>query len=154
MPLAGWPSANHRPCCRDGTEPVRARSDTAKQALETAVPKLTLIFALLLIALGIAGFLPQSSRTALVPAYVGAVLLGLGLLAMALDGARKHLMHAAAVVALLGALAPAAALMIRAAQMSPLALTVNVGMLVLCGSLLVLQIRSFIATRRARIASS
>jgi len=118
------------------------------------VPKLTLIFALLLIALGIAGFLPQSSRTALVPAYVGAVLLGLGLLAMALDGARKHLMHAAAVVALLGALAPAAALMIRAAQMSPLALTVNVGMLVLCGSLLVLQIRSFIATRRARIASS
>lgn len=154
MPLAGWPSANHRPCSRDGTEPVRARSDTATQALETAVPKLTLIFALLLIALGIAGFLPQSSRTALVPAYVGGVLLGLGLLAMALDSARKHLMHAAAVVALLGALAPAAALMIRAAQMSPLALTVNVGMLVLCGSLLVLQIRSFIATRRARIASS
>ena len=79
---------------------------------------------------------------------------GSDLLAMALDGARKHLMHAAAVVALLGALAPAAALLIRAAQMSPLALTVNVGMLALCSSLLLLQIRSFIATRRARIASS
>jgi hypothetical protein len=63
-------------------------------------------------------------------------------------------MHAAAVVALLGALAPAAALLIRAAQMSPLALTVNVGMLVLCSGLLLLQIRSFIATRRARVASS
>jgi hypothetical protein len=118
------------------------------------VPKLTLIFALLLIALGIGGFLPQSSRTALVPAYVGGVLLGLGLLAMALEGARKHLMHAAAVVALLGALAPAAALLIRAAQMSPLALTVNVGMLALCSGLLLLQIRSFIATRRTRITAS
>jgi hypothetical protein len=117
------------------------------------VPKLTLIFALLLIALGIGGFLPQSSRTALVPAYVGAVLLGLGLLAMALDGARKHLMHVAAVVALLGALAPAAALLIRAAQMSPLALGVNVGMLALSATLLALMVRSFIATRRAGTAA-
>jgi hypothetical protein len=33
--------------------------------------------------------------------------------------------------------------------MSPLALTVNVGMLVLCGALLVLVVRSFIAARRA-----
>jgi len=38
---------------------------------------------------------------------------------------------------------------IRAAQMSPLALTVNVGMLVLCGGLLALMVRSFIVARRA-----
>ena len=44
-------------------------------------------------------------------------------------------MHVAAVVALLGALAPAAALAIRAAQMSPLALGVNVGMLALSAAL-------------------
>jgi hypothetical protein len=72
---------------------------------------------------------------------------------MAFDAARKHLMHAASVIALLGALAPAATLVIRAAQMSPLALTVNVGMLALCGTLLILQIRSFIAERRARITA-
>ena len=118
------------------------------------MPKLTLIFALLLIALGVGGFLPQGSRTALVPAYVGGILLVLGLLAMAFEVARKHLMHVASVIALLGALAPAATLLIRAAQMSPLALTVNVGMLALCGTLLVLQIRSFIAARRARITTN
>lgn len=117
------------------------------------MPKLTLIFALLLIALGVGGFLPQDSRTALVPAYVGGVLLVLALLAMAFDVARKHLMHAALVVALLGALAPGATLLIRAAQMSPLALTVNVGMLALCGTLLILLVRSFIAERRARITA-
>jgi hypothetical protein len=58
-------------------------------------------------------------------------------------------MHVAAVVALLGSLAPSAALLIRAAQMSPLALGVNLGMLTLCAVLLVLMMRSFVAARRA-----
>ena len=52
-------------------------------------------------------------------------------------------------MALLGALAPAAALAIRAAAMSPLALTVNVGMLALSGTLFALIVREFMATRRA-----
>jgi uncharacterized membrane protein HdeD (DUF308 family) len=114
------------------------------------MPKPTLLFAVLLIALGVSAFLFSGSRTALLPAYVGLALAILGGLALAFDGGRRHFMHVAAVVALLGALAPAATLVIRAAQMSPLALTVNVGMLVLCGVLLVLMIRSFIAVRRAR----
>ncbi len=114
------------------------------------MPKPTLLFAVLLIALGVSAFIFSGSRTALLPAYVGVALGILGGLALAFDGGRRHLMHVAAVVALLGALAPAATLVIRAAQMSPLALTVNVGMLVLCGALLVLMIRSFMAVRRAR----
>lgn len=114
------------------------------------MPKPTLLFAALLIALGVSAFLFSDSRTALLPAYVGLALAILGGLALAFEGGRRHLMHVAAVVALLGALAPAATLGIRAAQMSPLALTVNIGMLVLCGGLLVLMIRSFMATRRAR----
>lgn len=114
------------------------------------MPKITVVFALLLIALGIGGFLPNSSYTALLPAYAGAVLLALALLALAFEGARKHLMHGAAVVALLGTLAPATTLLIRAAQMSPLALTINLGMFVLCVTLLGLQIRSFIAARRSQ----
>jgi hypothetical protein len=113
------------------------------------MPKSTLVFAALLIALGVGAFLVSGSRTALLPAYVGLALAILGGLALAFDGGRRHLMHVAAVVALLGALAPAAALVIRAAQMSPLALSVNVGMLVLCAGLLVLMVRSFIAARRA-----
>ena len=113
------------------------------------MPKLTLVFAALLIALGVVAFLSSGSRTALMPAYPGLVLAILGGLAIAFESGRRHLMHVAAVVALLGALAPAATLGIRAAQMSPLALTVNIGMLVLCGGLLILMVRSFIAARRA-----
>lgn len=111
------------------------------------MPKITLAIAVLLILLGAGAFYVSSSRTALLPAAVGLLLLACGGLAIALDVARKHLMHAAAAVALLGALAPAAALAIRAAQMSPLALSVNLGMLALCTTLLALQIRAF---KRAR----
>ncbi|MCZ8130612.1 MAG: hypothetical protein O9284_04860 [Steroidobacteraceae bacterium] len=116
------------------------------------MPKPTLVFAVLLIALGVGAFVGSGSRTALLPAYAGGVLALLGGLALAFEGARRHLMHVAAVVALLGALAPAATLGIRAAQMSPLALTVNVGMLALCGGLLALMVRSFVTARRARTA--
>ena len=118
------------------------------------MPKTTLIFAALLIALGVGAFAISSgdgspSRTALMPAYVGIALAVLASLSLAFERTRKHLMHVAAIVALLGALAPAAALAIRAAAMSPLALGVNVGMLLLSGTVLALMVRSFIAARRA-----
>jgi hypothetical protein len=113
------------------------------------MPKQTLIFAALLVALGLGAFFMSGSRTALMPAYPGLLLAVLAGLAMAFEQARRHFMHAAAVVALLGALAPAAALIIRAAEMSPLALSVNLGMLLLSAVLLVLMIRSFIAARRS-----
>ncbi len=112
-------------------------------------PKLALVFAALLIVLGLGAFLSSGSQTALLPAYPGVVIAILAGLALAFEGGRRHLMHVAAVVALLGALAPAATLAIRAAQMSPLALTVNLGMLLLCGGLLAVMVRSFIAARRA-----
>lgn len=113
------------------------------------MPKLTLVFAVLLIALGVGAFLWSDSRTALLPAYPGLVLAILGVLALAFESGRRHLMHIAAVVALLGTLAPAATLGIRATEMSSLALTVNVGMLMLCGALLALMVRSFVAARRS-----
>ena len=113
------------------------------------MPKPTLVFAALLIALGAGAFVISGSRTALLPAFFGGALAVLAGLALAFAGARRHLMHVAAVVALLGALAPAAALVIRAAQMSPLALSVNVGMLALSAALLAMMVRSFIAARRS-----
>ncbi len=114
--------------------------------------KITIVFALLLIALGVGAFTSSGSPTALLPAYFGSALLLAGLFALGFPSANKHLMHVAVIVALLGALAPALALVIRATQMSPLALTVNVGMLALCATLFVLQIRSFVQTRRDRAA--
>ena len=116
--------------------------------------KITIVFAVLLIALGVGAFVSSASPTALLPAYVGGALLLVGGLALGFASARKYLMHVAVIVALLGALAPAAALVIRAAQMSPLALAVNVGMLALCATLVVLHIRSFVQTRRDRPAAA
>ncbi len=113
------------------------------------MPKTIVVFAVLLIALGVGAFLMSSSHTALLPAYVGGALAIVGALAMGLAGIRKYLLPVAGFVALLGALAPAAALAIRAAAMSPLALTVNVGMLALSATLFVLIVREFMATRRA-----
>lgn len=115
--------------------------------------KITNSVALLLIALGGGAFIASYSPIALLPAYVGVALLALGVLSIAFVGARKHLMHSASLVALLGTLAPAAALAIRAGQMSPLALTVNLGMLALCAALLVMQIRFFLKARRTRAAA-
>jgi hypothetical protein len=116
------------------------------------MPKPTLVFAALLLALGLGAFALSGSRTALLPAYVGGALAVLAGLALAYAGARRHLMHAAAVIAFLGALAPAAALTIRAAQMSPLALSVNAGMLTLSTALLAIMVRSFVVARRSRAA--
>jgi len=113
------------------------------------MPKTIVVFAVLLIALGVSAFLMSSSRTALLPAYVGGALVIVGVLAIGLAGFRKYLLPVAGLVALLGALAPAAALAIRAAAMSPLALTVNVGMLALSATLFALIIREFMAARRA-----
>jgi len=112
--------------------------------------KTTLVFAALLVALGLGAYALSSSQTALLPALFGALLAVLGGLAGRFERARGALLHAAAAVALLGALAPAAALAIRAAAMSPLALTVNLGMLALSGGLVVLMLRSFLAARRSR----
>ena len=106
------------------------------------------VFAVLLIVLGVGAFLMSSSGTALLPAWVGGALALTGLLATRLTGFRNVLLPVAGVIALLGALAPAAALAIRAAAMSPLALTVNVGMLALSGTLFVLIVREFLAGRR------
>lgn len=113
------------------------------------MPKKIFFFSSLLVALGLGAYAMSSSNTALRPAVFGAALGILALFAARFAGARKALMHAAAIVALLGALAPAAALGVRAAAMSPLALWVNLGMLALCGGLLALMVRSFVAARRA-----
>ncbi|MGI9014694.1 MAG: hypothetical protein ACR2GY_10650 [Phycisphaerales bacterium] len=69
-----------------------------------SLPRTTLALGVILIILGIAAYLGtgRSSITALIPAFLGIALAGLGALALAKPGARKHAMHAAVVVALLG----------------------------------------------------
>src|SRR5438128_2075722 len=62
-----------------------------------------IVFGILLIAVGLAGYFgtDTTSRTPLIPAGLGGLLVVLGLLALK-DSLRKHAMHAAAMVGLIG----------------------------------------------------
>ncbi len=72
------------------------------------MPALAIGFGVALIVLGIGGYLgtDRASPTALIPAGFGLPLVLLGLLAFK-DGLRKHAMHAAAMLALIGFVVPA-----------------------------------------------
>src|SRR4051812_19033637 len=67
----------------------------------------TRLFAIILIVLGIASYslTGRTSITALIPAFFGAVLLICAMVARRSDPARKHAMHAAVAVGLIGAIA-------------------------------------------------
>jgi hypothetical protein len=114
------------------------------------------LFGALLIALGAWGYLgaDEASRsgTALIPAYLGIALLLLGLIAFK-ENCRKHAMHAAAALGLLGFLGAAVRVGMKLAKDGNLegrAAMATGGMAVLCAIFVGLCINSFVAARRAR----
>jgi hypothetical protein len=68
------------------------------------MPAATILFGILLIAYGIFTFIEaiHKSPTAAMPAYFGVVFLILGLVASQKEKLRKHAMHAAVAIALIG----------------------------------------------------
>lgn len=119
----------------------------------------TIGFGLALAALGIGGYVAtgRTSLTALIPLAFGLLLLVCGALARQ-EARRKHAMHAAAVLGLLGFLGPLRVLpgmvaLLRGAFVPHRAAVVDqLAMMVVCGVFLALCIRSFVAARRARAA--
>jgi len=120
--------------------------------------KLTLVFALLLVILGLAGYFGTGSvhATALIPTWFGLALGLFGLLAMSPDAGRRRLfMHINVTVALLGFIG-ATAEAIRgyvhatSAGMTPdqIALAAKIAMAALLLIYVILCVRSFIAARR------
>lgn len=118
---------------------------------------------LALVALGVGGYfgLGRESITALIPAFFGAPMFILGLLASRSSGkTRMHLMHAAAVLALLGLLGswggvPDVFKLMGGAELERQAASIAKAiMALLCAVLLALSIKSFISARRARKADS
>lgn len=125
------------------------------------MPALTIAFGAVLIALGVAGYFltGRQSVTALIPAFAGVLFLVLGIVAQK-PGARKHAMHVAAALALLGFLGTITGV-IKVIRMlggeeiaRPAAARSQAIMAVLCLLFLVLCVRSFIAARRARKAGA
>ena len=119
------------------------------------MPSTTRLFGLILIVLGVASYVltDRTSLTAMIPAIFGAVLVICALIARANEGARRHAMHAAVAVGLIGALAalargvPAALAgdATRPAVMSQLVMGVLLLIYVALG------VQSFIAARKARL---
>ena len=106
--------------------------------------------------IGVAGYVigmmgDRGSITALIPAFIGVILVLLGLLSNAKENLRKHLMHAAVLVALVGFIATAGRLISRLSDltMSPAVLS-QAATAALCLVFVILAIRSFAAARRER----
>ncbi len=122
------------------------------------MPSTAILCGVLLILLGIAGYAvavmnDNASATAMIPAAFGTVLVALGIVSQMKEGLRKHLMHVAVVVALLGFIATAGRLISRLSQLtaSPAVIS-QVLMAIVCLIFVVLAIRSFAAARRNREA--
>jgi steroid 5-alpha reductase family enzyme len=116
----------------------------------------TLVFAFAYLVLGIAGFVLTGSthKTALIPCIFGILFLVFGLLARK-DNLRKHVMHAAVLIALLAFLGTARSLphlpeLFNGTAEKPASIitqSLNAGLSLLY---IILAVRSFIQARRAR----
>ena len=120
------------------------------------MPKITFIFSILYIALGLAAFFLTGAvhKTALIPSYFGIALLVLGLLGQK-ENLRKHVMHAALLVVLLALLGTARSLLKLPSAFDgtaerSLAIYAQAATAVLSIAFLALGIRSFIQARRSR----
>ncbi len=120
------------------------------------MPSTAIISGVLLIFTGIAGYVfsiidGNTSLTALIPAAFGVLLAILGFVAKSNENLRKHLMHAAVIVGLLGFLIPTARLV---SQMSNLKISLAVlsqaAMALICLFFVILSVQSFVNARRNR----
>lgn len=125
------------------------------------MPLLSIVFGVLLISLGVYGYVSTGSHsvTALIPAAFGALLLLAGALALALPKARKHFMHVAATVGLLGTFGglgmglPKLGAVIAGTAARPQAVTLQIIMGLLSLVFVALCVRSFILARKAQAKS-
>jgi uncharacterized membrane protein len=119
--------------------------------------KLSITFGIVLILLGLISYFGISSEsiTALIPAFLGIPLLVLGWIGLS-EKYRKHSMHGAAVLMLIGFGGTVSGL-IKFFRMvggetfeRPSAITIQAIMAVLCLIFLVLAVKSFIDARRKK----
>ena len=93
----------------------------------------------------------RASVTALIPAFFGIVMALLGFAAGAKEGLRKHLMHAAVVIALLGFILTAGRLIMKFPELTMSAAVISqAAMAVVCLLYVILAVRSFAAARKNR----
>jgi|TARA_Y100001968_G_C19410182_1_gene745841 uncharacterized membrane protein HdeD (DUF308 family) len=116
--------------------------------------KITVVFGLLLIGNGVYGYTASDSGsvTALIPAFVGAVLLLCGVVAAAKPKLNMHFMHVSALIGLLGCLAALGRLVSSFFKEEQNGLVqANLGLMaLLCGGYVFVCFRSFKEAGRRR----
>jgi hypothetical protein len=117
------------------------------------MPSVTRAVGFLLVLLGIVGYVGTggASITALIPAMFGAVFLVLALAARN-PQARKHVMHAAVALALIGAVALVPRIMtaVNAGEVRRPAVLAQIAMAAILAVYVLLGVKSFIDARAAR----
>jgi len=118
------------------------------------MPTTAIACGILLTLIGVAGYAfgltnGNASLTALIPAVFGTILETLGFVARAKENLRKHLMHAAVVIALLGFIMTAGRLLMKISELSlSPAVISQLAMAIVCLVFVILSVRSFAAARR------
>jgi lysylphosphatidylglycerol synthetase-like protein (DUF2156 family) len=118
------------------------------------MPSTSIICGILLVLIGVVGYAyglstEHASITALIPAVFGIVLAILGWLANEKENLRKHLMHAAVLIALLGFILPVGRLASKFSELSLSAAVLSqAAMAFVCLIFVVLAVQSFVAARR------
>lgn len=118
------------------------------------MPVAAVFCGVVLIAVGFAGYFygrsaGTASMTALIPAAFGLLLVLCGALGAMIEGTRKHAMHAAAAISLVGFILTAGRLIMRIGQisMSPAVLS-QLATAIVCLIFLLAAIGSFAKARR------
>ena len=120
------------------------------------MPTTSIITGVLLILIGVIGYIyglmnDKASITALIPAFFGIFMAILGLAANAKESLRKHLMHVAIVVALLGFIMTAGRLLMKISELSLSAAVISqLAMSLVCSVFVILAIKSFANARNNR----
>src|SRR5262245_350098 len=126
------------------------------------MPAITVLIGLMLILVGLGGFGYSYAKdgvahlTALIPAAIGSLILLCGVLAIVKESLRKHAMHIALVIALLGFLGTVMGvvklftLIAGGSVERPLAVVSQSLTALLCIVFIIFGVRSFIAARRNR----
>jgi uncharacterized membrane protein len=120
------------------------------------MPSTAIISGVLLIVIGILGYVfsivdGNTSVTALIPAAFGLLLAILGFIAKSNENLRKHLMHVAVIVGLLGFLIPTIRILSRLSDIKvSLAVLSQAAMAIVCLFFVILCVQSFVNARRNR----
>lgn len=120
------------------------------------MPSTAIISGVLLILIGILGYVfsiidGNTSLTALIPAAFGLILAILGFVAKSNENLRKHLMHAAVVVGLIGFLIPTIRILSKISDIKvSLAVLSQAAMALVCLFFVILSVQSFVNARRNR----